>query len=218
MAYLIKKVEAANSFDGNFANPMWNNAKVGKLESVRPESSSHRPSVEFKLMYDDAGLYIRFDLQDQYVLVTHDKFQSSVCQDSCVEFFFAPKGVKGYFNFEFNAGGTFLAYNVVDYARTPTGFKEYYPLTIEAVKNVKIYHTLPKIVNPEITEPINWSLMAFIPYSALGLDHKVTSKEVWTANFFKCADKCSHPHWLSYHAVPELNFHLPKCFGEIIFE
>ncbi len=42
----------------------------------------------------------------------------------------------------------------------------------------------------------------------------------WKANFYKCADKTSYPHWLTWNPVdhPSPNFHLPQYFGAIVFE
>ena len=40
----------------------------------------------------------------------------------------------------------------------------------------------------------------------------------WRANFYKCGDQTSHPHWAAWSPVDELNFHLPRCFGTIAFE
>jgi hypothetical protein len=40
----------------------------------------------------------------------------------------------------------------------------------------------------------------------------------WRANFYKCGDATSHPHWASWSPVRELNFHRPDDFGTILFE
>ena len=40
---------------------------------------------------------------------------------------------------------------------------------------------------------------------------------VWGANFYKCGDETSHPHWGAWSPVDELNFHLPRCFGRLGF-
>lgn len=55
-----------------------------------------------------------------------------------------------------------------------------------------------------------------------GIYERTVTKEsmsgrIWTANFQKCADETSHPHWVSWMPLPELNFHLPDFFGEIVF-
>ena len=42
----------------------------------------------------------------------------------------------------------------------------------------------------------------------------------WRANFYKCADKTSHPHWLTWAEIdyPNPKFHLPDFFGRLDFE
>ena len=42
----------------------------------------------------------------------------------------------------------------------------------------------------------------------------------WKANFYKCGDKTSHPHWLTWSVVenPKPNFHLPQYFGTLQFD
>jgi hypothetical protein len=46
----------------------------------------------------------------------------------------------------------------------------------------------------------------------------VAAGEVWRANFYKCGDETSQPHWAAWHPVEALNFHLPQCFGQLRFE
>ena len=87
MAYVIKKIADDFIFDENWENPVWDNAEVALLEQVREESSDHTPKVEAKMLYNKKGFFVRFDVDDQYVRIVHTEFQSSVCQDSCVEFF-----------------------------------------------------------------------------------------------------------------------------------
>jgi len=40
------------------------------------------------------------------------------------------------------------------------------------------------------------------------------SGQTWRANFYKCADDSSHPHWMSWNPVGDpLSFHRPERFG-----
>ncbi len=41
------------------------------------------------------------------------------------------------------------------------------------------------------------------------------SGQTWAANFTKCADKTSHPHWLSWVGVR--TFHYPRDFNRLVF-
>ena len=48
---------------------------------------------------------------------------------------------------------------------------------------------------------------------------KPSAGQGWSANFYKCADKTSHPHWGSWAKV-EVDrpaFHLPAYFGTLEF-
>jgi hypothetical protein len=80
---------------------------------------------------------------------------------------------------------------------------------------------MPEIVEPEISAPTEWVLEFFIPLDLLekyvGPIGEVQRQE-WQANFYKCADGTSHPHWASWSPVAEFDFHLPRCFGTIRFE
>jgi len=38
------------------------------------------------------------------------------------------------------------------------------------------------------------------------------------ANFYKCGNETSHPHWLSWMPLAERNFHDPSSFGQLVFD
>ena len=218
MTYIIKKISDDFVFEEDWNNPVWDKAEVALLEQVREESSNHIPKVEAKVLYNKNGFFVRFDVDDQYVRIVNTEFQGMVCEDSCVEFFGKPKGAKSYLNFEMNAGGTLLCFDIKDHTRAVNGFKDFRRLVPEDVKNMVIYHTMPAKLDAEITEKVKWSVMYFAPFEMFNLDKAPVSGDIWVGNFFKCADKCSHPHWITYFPVYELNFHLPECFGELILE
>ena len=87
-----------------------------------------------------------------------------------------------------------------------------------------IAHSLPKTIDPEIKEPVTWTVEYRLPFEIVK-KHCPTlvppeSGTVWRANFYKCADASSHPHWLTWSPVdfPEPKFHLPEFFGVLKFE
>jgi hypothetical protein len=84
-------------------------------------------------------------------------------------------------------------------------------------------HSLPRRVDPEIRDPVTWSVACAIPIALLGRYCPVSAPKpqaLWRANFYKCADHTSHPHWLTWSPVdfPKPNFHLPRFFGVLEFE
>lgn len=99
-----------------------------------------------------------FRVQDRYVRATAADNQESVCGDSCVEFFFTPGSdlSKGYFNIEMNCGGTILFH-----------FNSSVRRGIEIPKRdcdkIAKSHSMPRIVDPEIQEPVTWTVAYSIP-------------------------------------------------------
>ena len=198
----------------------WKNVPALEVSCFRNESSSHRPATQCKLLYDHEKIYGIFLVNDQYVRCVHTEFQSEVYKDSCVEFFVQPQGTDAYFNFEFNCGGALLASYVTDPTRIDGKVKGFILLTPEDNWQIERYSSLPRTVEPEIMHPIIWFLGFSIPFGIMekytGIPAAVRG-DVWRANFYKCGNETSHPHWASWSPVHELNFHLPADFGETRF-
>lgn len=218
MRYHVQRVAAPLAGETFLADAAWARAEVGLISTFRPESSDHRPDVRFAVLHDATSLYVRFDVCDRYVRSVQTAYQGSVCTDSCVEFFVQPRPDRGYLNFETNAGGTLLLSYIEDATRVPGGFRKFRPVDATWGRQIVIHHSLPAVVEPEMTGPVAWQLGYRIPV-ALFEAHTgplgALAGQVWRANFYKCGDHTSHPHWASWEPVSALNFHLPECFGEL---
>ena len=216
MRYTVKKAILPVLLDAPWDSEAWNQAETLHVANYMRPEQSHRPVVHAKMLYDDNYLYGLFDVQDQYVIAVAEKDQDMVCFDSCVEFFVRPANWKNYFNFEMNCGGTMLLYDVIDcYSGNFT------PVAQEELDTVLRFHTLPKRITEEITDPVNWRLGFRIPLQLFAAHGEISlplSGQVWRANFTKCADHSSHPQTISWATLPIRDFHLPEHFGEIIFE
>jgi hypothetical protein len=220
-AYTILPIDHTFAPQGHWDSPVWRQAPALHINNFRPEGSDHRPRTEAKLLRGPAGLHGIFRVRDRYVRCVHTNFQDPVYQDSCVEFFVQPKTGGGYFNFEFNCGGAMLAFFITDPARVENGFKAFARLSAEEAELVKIFHSLPRIVEPELRDETTWLIEFFIPFALLARYAGPLGEiagQVWRVNFYKCGDKTSHPHWASWAPVDELNFHLPRCFGDLHFQ
>ena len=223
--YRIVRVESAPSVSGLIEDRAWQLADIARVDQFHPNSSNHRPQTLVQALYDSAGIYVRFQVADQYVRAVCKRPQEMVSRDSCVECFIQPPGA-GYFNFEVNCGGTMLLYYIEDASRPipPNGtpFTRFTPLPLNQIELVRVEHTLPKTIDPEITSRIDWSLgffapwelfQAYVPKSSLRRDVP------WRGNFFKCGDHTSHPHWASWNPIgPVPRFHQPERFGTFEFE
>ena len=219
-SYTIRRRSDPLPTTPNWENNGWAQAEMIEVASFRPESSKHRPQTLARLLYDEKGIHGQFHVHDRYVYCVRTNYMDDVWKDSCVEFFIQPKAEKGYFNFEFNCGGAFLLCYITDPTRVPDGFKRFVRVPEAIAKITMVTSSLPRIVKPEIKEPVDWTLQFFIPFRVLenyvGALGNVRG-QVWRGNFFKCAEENSRPHWASWSPVDELNFHLPRCFGEIRF-
>ena len=203
---------------------LWDAADELDISHFPWDDSGHRPRVRARVLWDDAWLAVRFDVIDRYVRAVAQDFNDSVCLDSCVEFFVAPNSdpaQDAYFNFEVNCGGTMLLYRCPSTAEREAGGAGT-NVTDSDGATIQMAHSLPKIVEPELTEPTNWAVEYHVPWSLFesyfGVDPPKPGT-TWRANFYKCADKTSHPHWGSWSAVatPTPNFHQPASFQPLYF-
>lgn len=217
MHYLVCKCAAVPEFSPE----AWRFFPAVKIDRFLPESGPFHPETTCKLLHDGKTLYGFFEVKDQFVKSTATEYNSSVYMDSCVEFFLEPLPGMGYFNFEANAGGTLHISHITDPTRLAVGFAEYRKIPRSESAGVEVYSSLPRVVDPEITEPVSWHLGFKIPFAFYEnmLKRNITFPGMrCRGNFFKCAEHNSHPHWACWSMVPEFNFHLPEYFGNIVFE
>lgn len=219
--YEILRAKATPEFRNLWDGPAWRDVPFLEISHFRPEGTDHRPHTRCKLLFDRERLYGHFRVQDRYVRSVHSGFQGAVYKDSCVEIFLMPKPGHGYFNFEFNCGGAMLASHVIDPTRVQGGpVARATPLIPDQCRKVRIRHSLPSIVEPEIAEETVWHLEFSVPFllleefiSPLSTD----GGETWQANLYKCGSETSHPHWASWSPISAVNFHAPWSFGTLRF-
>ncbi len=216
----IRRASAAPDLAAPFE--AWANCETMRIDRPAPGNWPYRPETQLRLQYDDQGLYGLFQVRDNAIRCVRRNFQDEVCGDSCVELFLMPMHGTGYSNFEINASGVMLTMHIEDETRLEDGFfKRFRFLTEEEVKDVRIFHTLPDYIPEEITTETTYRVGFFLPFSLFGKIYGAPvpkSGTVWRGNAYKCGDETSKPHYFSWNPVDELNFHLPRCFGELVFD
>ncbi len=197
----------------------WKEIPFQRLQNYMGEKPGHFPRTEVKIAYDQMSIYLMFQVADRYVRAVAAAHQDNVWEDSCVEFFFTPNFYvsTGYFNLEMNCGGIML------FHFQPGSGQDRIVIPKKDCNKIKVVHSLPRIVDPEIKEPVTWRVAYSIPFGLLKRYCPVTLPGPgveWPANFYKCGDKTSHPHWLTWSKVdfPRPNFHLPQSFGILEFQ
>lgn len=219
MKYTVKKITEDFAVDGNPGKEQWQEVKELTISSWpwHDYSKYPTPEVSAKCFYSDNGIYVLFSVKERFVLAKHTKYQESVWQDSCIEFFVAPTET-GYFNFEINCIGTLLLH------WNDLG-GNHLEIPLDHIKNLKIRSSLgcKAIETPAPCPMEGYAVECFIPFSVF---RKFTHAKApatntcWQANFYKCGDSTPEPAWGSWSPIdqPQPSFHHPECFGELIFE
>lgn len=198
-----------------FDAAVWSGIAPLAIASWHAKSSEHRPVVRLRLGHSGTRLHFAWSVDDRYVVSRETRTNAQVCRDSCVEAFFSPRPGEGYFNLEINAGGTVH----LGFWKDPQNGEVIHPERI--ARHVRVASSLPQVVDPEIATPCRWTLSAEVDLALFSqhLATEVVADGRWTGNFYKCADRCSRPHWGSWNPLGAiLNFHKPQDFAELRFE
>jgi len=217
--YEVHRLHQSLIIDGEWNKSQWLKSKAVAIENYMGSEPGFRPTAQAKMMYDDENLYIIFLVKDRYVRCITKDINGPVWEDACVEFFFSPDVTfpERYFNLEINCGGTpLMHYNIIPGGSTIV-------LKVADIEMIEIAHSMPQIIDPEISEPITWIIEYRIPLVMLKKYSGITYPEpgiIWKANFYKIAENSSNPHYLTWSPVEnkEPNFHLPRYFGQIRFK
>jgi hypothetical protein len=217
--YKIARLMQPMKIDADWDKPQWKNVQPVEITNYMGNMPGFKPEAKAKMMYDNDNIYVIFQVKDRYVRCLTKEINGPVWEDGAVEFFFAPdiKEPLLYFNLETNCGGTpLMHYNLVPR-------KESKVLSNEDIRKVEIAHTLPQIIDPEMKEPVTWTLEYRIPLAMLEKYSMITHPEKgveWKANFYKIAENSSNPHYITWALVEndKPDFHKPEFFGKLIFE
>ena len=218
--YTVKNCSQPITIDADWDKPVWQDVEALEVGLPHwPTQSEYFPCTEAKLQYGPENLYLIFRVQDRYVRAAATDIHGEVWKDSCVEFFFSPYQVQGqsYLNLEINCCGVPLMQHH-DGPRTGTRFVD-----ADLCRSIEIAASLRGPIETEMTEPLVWTVEYCLPYAILEPFPEFVKPApgvCWRANFYKCADDSSHPHWLAWAPIrqEQPDFHRPDYFGRLQFE
>jgi len=196
---------------------------IESMESVQDNSLScvnwpslypSKPEVSFKIAHNGDYLFLQFFVEENEILAEVTEDNGAVWTDSCVEFFMSPEDSPYYYNLEVNCiGSALLGYR--------KGRENVVHGDQAVMKQIKRYPSLGTDAIKKRKGDIKWNMVIAIPVSTYwnsGLKsfNGVKAK----ANFYKCGDNLTVPHYLSWNPIStqKPNFHAPQYFGEIQFE
>ena len=191
-----------------------NNIPFEVVDNVNWSEYPYKPSMKFRIAHTGDKILVNYEVEEVSVRAVAPHDNGSVWEDACCEFFLQPDEASGkYYNFECNCAGTLLnGYGV-------PGDREH--ACDEIMKSIDRWASLGREPFEERMGDCKWSLTLVIPTKALFRDeiHSLDGRDM-RANFYKCGDKLTTPHFLSWNKIdlPSPCFHCPPFFGQIHFE
>ena len=208
----IPKIDKIESFYAeNVIDLLENKGQRCIIDSINWEKQfPYHPLSSFTIAHDGKYIYIDFFVRCNYLKAENYENNSPVSQDSCVEFFVAPKGDNHYWNFEFNCIGTTNASHRTE-RKNPTR------LTDDEISQIIRYASCGNKPFQELEGIFSWNLLVAIPLSLIGVEYN-NSPIKMKGNFYKCASGCTQPHYMSWNPIYTENpdFHRQEFFGNII--
>ncbi len=216
MIVKVHEVNVANSNDlDEVSRVLEQNSELNFVDISNWPNFSYKPEVKFRIAHNNMAVFLKFYVTEENILAKKTETNSATHRDSCLEFFIDTKKDGNYYNFEFNGiGVTHLAYG--------PSIKERTFIDANVIENdIKIRSSLGDKPFDEKKGGHSWELVVAIPVSLFTYDKGLTLKGLKAnANFYKCGDDTSVPHYLSWNPIKtdRPSFHQPDFFGELIFE
>lgn len=161
-----------------------------------------------QICYDETALYVRQRAWEREIRDQVTDPLGSICQDSCMEFFFSPNSDERYFNLECNPSGNI-----------------YFGFGAERNSRVRLILKDAKALLELKTERLSdgWEVQYRLPIRFIRMFYPnfvLKSGQAFTANCYKCGDKTATPHYLSWNPMTSAtpDFHCPVDFGKMILE
>lgn len=187
--------------------------KRNNIDTLNWKEYNYKPDVKFSVAYSDNEIFLKYYVTENYFKAEYTESNQNVYEDSCVEFFISPEKDGLYYNFEFNGIGTCLLGS--GHGRNDT--KRADPAIISKIRRLSSMGNKP---TKERKGELSWTLTAAIPFEVF-FHHKVKDLKGKTlrANFYKCGDMLSVPHFVTWNPVGTENpdYHRPEFFGELKF-
>ena len=189
------------------------NVELQFINILNWKEYSYKPEVKFRIAYCQDQILLKYYINEESIMAKQTKTNDDVYRDSCVEFFISPNQNDTYYNFEFNCIGVCHAsYGKVGSEKTLIGPQILNLISIKSSLGNQPFH--------EKRGGHQWEMMIMIPKKCLVFDENIVLKGlISNANFYKCGDDTSKPHFLSWNPIiTEIpDFHQPKYFGELVF-
>ena len=175
-----------------------------------PEAFPYCPEVSFDICHSGDALHLHFHVREQAVRAVCAADREHAWEDSCVEFFFAPREDGRYSNLECTCTGKlYLCRGAERHGREDLPEQAYAGIVRRPSLGTEPFGLREA--------PTAWDLALDIPASTFGLETFAGLQA--RGNFYKCGDRLPVPHYLSWAPIgtPKPDFHRPEYFDRLIF-
>lgn len=184
----------------------------GIVDIINWSEYPYCPGVSFSIAGSKKYLFVSYLVSEKSIRAVNGEDNGAVHEDSCVEFFLQIPGQKEYYNFESNCIGTL-------HAAKRSSRSDALRFGKDTMDRIIRYSSLERKTFEEqfVPEGYKYNVILGIPWDVISLDGDNLPRKIM-ANFYKCGDKLSTPHYLSWNPIriEKPNFHRPDYFGELI--
>ena len=176
-----------------------------------PSEFPYAPDASFSIARSRTHIVIMYRVGGLDLRAAAMEDNGPVWEDSCCEFFVSDPADGTYYNFEMNCIGTVLA-------SKRKSRENFIPFTDAQLSRIRRFSSLERKGYDLNGKIFRWQTAICIPFDLIGIDGGSLPQGI-RANFYKCADKTAHPHFLSWNPVevPHPDFHRPEFFGKLEF-
>jgi len=173
----------------------------------------YKPDVKFSIAYTGHEILLKYYVTEQWFKAEKTETNQEVYEDSCVEFFVSPADDGIYYNFELNGIGTCLM-------ASGTGRDNRNRIDPWIISGIRRTSSAGGKSISERSGEFSWTITMAIPLTVF-VHHNVKELKgrIFRANFYKCGDRLSVPHYVTWNPVGTENpdFHRPEVFGLLKF-
>ena len=184
-----------------------------RIDTINWEGYNYKPEAELSIAYNDHEIFLKYYIAENYFKAEKTETNQMVCEDSCIEFFVSPEDDGIYYNLEFNGIGTCLM-------GIGTSRENSIRANPEIISKIRRLSSVGRKPVREKKGVYEWSITIAIPLEVF-FHHKVKKLKgkTFRANFYKCGDMLSVPHYVTWYPVgtEKPDFHQPEYFGLLKF-
>ncbi len=171
----------------------------------------YKPAFSFRMAHTSQSLIIEYRVREASIASVAGRDNGRVWEDSCCEFFSQLPGDDFYYNMECNCTGRLL----IGCGPVREG-RHLAPASV--LDKVQRWSSLGSDDIALVEGDFSWNMVLIIPKDAWFQSNVLSFDGMkMKANIYKCGDKLSQPHFLSWNKIDieTPDFHRPDFFGEM---